>query len=185
MNIYEKIQKCRVELQRCNLKKTGKNSFSNYDYFELGDFLPKINELFAENKLCSIISFDKELATLMIIDSEKPDSSIAITSPMAEASLKGCHPIQNMGAIQTYQRRYLYMSALEIVEHDAIDGLTGKKEENLSEESRILCEDCQSEIVATTKSTKEEVIAKSQKYHQKNLCAKCLGVRYRASQQAS
>jgi hypothetical protein len=46
---------------------------------------------------------------------------------MAEANLKGCHPIQNMGAVQTYSRRYLYVSALEIVEHDALDATTGSE----------------------------------------------------------
>jgi hypothetical protein len=40
---------------------------------------------------------------------------------MAEANLKGAHPIQNLGAVLSYQRRYLWMAALEIVEHDIID----------------------------------------------------------------
>jgi hypothetical protein len=40
---------------------------------------------------------------------------------MAEANLKGTHPIQNLGAVETYSRRYLYVTALEIVEHDALD----------------------------------------------------------------
>jgi hypothetical protein len=47
--------------------------------------------------------------------------SIELTSPMAEAQLKGCHPIQNLGAVETYTRRYLWVVALEIVEHDALD----------------------------------------------------------------
>ena len=38
MNIYEKLQKCRVDLQQMNIKKSGKNKFSGYMYFELGDF---------------------------------------------------------------------------------------------------------------------------------------------------
>jgi hypothetical protein len=46
---------------------------------------------------------------------------IVIASPMAGAELKGAHPIQNLGAVETYQRRYLWMTAMEIVEHDAID----------------------------------------------------------------
>ena len=45
---------------------------------------------------------------------------------MSEANLKGCHAIQNVGAVQSYQRRYLYMTALEIVEQDALDKTTGK-----------------------------------------------------------
>ncbi len=46
---------------------------------------------------------------------------------MAEAQLKGCHPVQNLGATQTYLRRYLYVLALEIVEHDALDATTGSE----------------------------------------------------------
>lgn len=41
MNIYKKLQKCRVDLQNSNLKKSGNNKFAGYSYFELGDFLPK------------------------------------------------------------------------------------------------------------------------------------------------
>lgn len=126
MNVYEKLQACRVKLQRMNIKKSGANKFSGYDYFELGDFLPHINELFSEFKLTSKVTFDKDMATLTIINIEKPDEIIEFTSPMATAKLKGCHEIQNLGAVQTYQRRYLYMTALEIVDHDVIDATTGE-----------------------------------------------------------
>ena len=129
MNIYEKLQKCRVELQSANIKKSGQNKFAGYTYYELGDFLPTINKLFAENKLFSAVTFDSEVARLAIINTEKPDEMVVFTSPMAGADLKGCHSIQNLGAVQTYQRRYLYMSALEIVEHDALDSTTGKTSE--------------------------------------------------------
>jgi hypothetical protein len=40
---------------------------------------------------------------------------------MAEANLKGAHPIQNLGAVLSYQRRYLWMAAMELVEGDAVD----------------------------------------------------------------
>ena len=45
-NIYEKLQECRVELQKMNLKKTGENKFAGFKYYELADFLPTVNELF-------------------------------------------------------------------------------------------------------------------------------------------
>jgi hypothetical protein len=118
--VYKKLQNARIKLQQTKLTKSGHNKFAGYDYFELGDFLPAINEIFSELGLCSIVSFGKELATLTIIDTHD-DSEIVITSPMAEAQLKGCHPIQNLGAVETYSRRYLYVTALEIVEHDALD----------------------------------------------------------------
>ena len=75
-----------------------------------------------------MVSFGKELASLTITDTED-GSEIVLTSPMAEANLKGCHPIQNLGAVETYTRRYLWVSAMEIVEHDALDSSPPVKEE--------------------------------------------------------
>ncbi len=124
MNIYEKIQTIRCELQKLNLKKSGKNQ--NFPYYELADFLPKINELCLEHKLFPFVVFGPELAVLTIVDGAKPEDSVIFTSPMAEAQLKNCHPIQNLGAVETYQRRYLYMAAFEIVEHDALDATTAE-----------------------------------------------------------
>lgn len=126
MNVYEKLQTCRLKLQQKQLKKSGKNTFAGYDYFELGDFLPSINELFLENKLFSHIGFNEENATLTILNTEKPEENIVFTSPMKEVNLKGAHSIQNAGAVQTYQRRYLYLMALEIVESDTLDATQGK-----------------------------------------------------------
>ena len=40
---------------------------------------------------------------------------------MSEAQLKGCHPVQNLGAVETYIKRYLYQNCFEIVENDALD----------------------------------------------------------------
>ena len=121
MNIYEKLSKARIILQSKNIKKSGLNSYSNYTYFELQDFLPEINRIFDELKICSFVSFDLEIATLTIVNCEKLEEKILITSPMKDAQLKGCHEIQNLGAVETYQRRYLYMTALEIVESDILD----------------------------------------------------------------
>jgi hypothetical protein len=123
--VYAKLQKARMMLQAAPIKKSGHNKFAGYQYFELGDFLQTINSIFYEIGLCSVISFDKELATLRIVDTDN-GSSITFTSPMAEANLKGCYPIQNLGAVETYSRRYLYVTALEIVEHDALDATTGQ-----------------------------------------------------------
>lgn len=128
MNVYEKLQTCRVKLQDLEVRKTGKNDYAGYTYYELADFLPHINSMFLEHKLTSVLSFDSEVATLTIINIEKPEEQIKFTSPMAKAALKGCHDIQNLGAVETYQRRYLYTTALEIVESDALDGVQLKQQ---------------------------------------------------------
>ena len=126
MNVYEKIQQVRVELQNLGLNKSGKNKFAGYTYFELSDFLPTINQLCKDHKLMTHISFTRDEATLTIINAEVPEEKVIYTSPMYEAVLKGAHPIQNAGAVITYQRRYLMMLAFEIVECDALDSTQGK-----------------------------------------------------------
>jgi hypothetical protein len=130
MGVHKKLMEARIALQAAPLKKSGHNKFAGYQYFELGDFLPTINQIFSRVGLCGVVSFDKELATLTITDTED-NSEIKLTSPMADANLKGCHPIQNLGAVETYTRRYLWVSAMEIVEHDALDSSAPLKEEKV------------------------------------------------------
>jgi hypothetical protein len=110
----------RVDLQSVVMKKSGTNKFAGYSYFELGDFLPQIQSIFFRIGLCGYISFGKELATLTITDVHD-QTEIVITSPMEPANLKGMHPVQNLGAVISYIRRYLWMVALEVVEHDILD----------------------------------------------------------------
>ena len=107
-------------LQGTQMKKSGLNKFAGYSYFELSDFIPEIQKIFYEIGLCGVVSFNIEYATLCITDVDD-GTVIVIQSPMAEANLKGAHPIQNLGAVESYQRRYLWMTAMEIVEHDIID----------------------------------------------------------------
>ena len=121
MNIYQKLQKSRVDLQNKKLKKTGKNKFSNYDYFELEDFLPYINEICFCNGLSTIFQFTNELATLDVVDADNTEKKISFSTPVEIASLKGCSAIQNIGGTQKYCRRYLYMMAFEIAESDSLD----------------------------------------------------------------
>jgi hypothetical protein len=127
MSVHKKLMEARIELQGTQLKKSGLNKFAGYSYFELGDFLPTIQAIFNRLGLCGVVSYSIEYATLTITDTED-GTVIVITSPMAEANLKGTHPIQNLGAVETYSRRYLWMTAMEIVEHDVLDASTGYEE---------------------------------------------------------
>jgi hypothetical protein len=126
MSVYKKLNNARLELQNTKLSKSGHNKFAGYKYFELGDFLPTINNIFSNQGLCGVVSFTSDLATLTITDIDD-NSQIVITSPMGSAALKGCHEVQNVGAVETYQRRYLWVVAMEIVEHDVLDATTGSE----------------------------------------------------------
>jgi hypothetical protein len=124
-NVFTKLNQARTELQRRELKKSGRNTFAKYSYFELGDFLPTVQEIFAQIGLCGIVSYGADEASLTITDCENAEDSIRVTSPMSSAALKGAHDIQNLGAVQTYMRRYLWVTAMEIVEHDELDATLG------------------------------------------------------------
>jgi len=128
--VHKKLMNARMALQSMSLKKSGHNKFAGYQYFELGDFLPQINEIFHSIGLCGVISYTKDYADLTITDVDD-GTCIVVTSPMVEANLKGAHAIQNLGAVETYQRRYLWMTAMEIVEHDALDSSAPIKEEKV------------------------------------------------------
>ena len=120
MSIYLKLAKARAAFHARELKKSGHNKFAGYRYFELADFVLPGLECFAEQGLVPVISFDAAEARMTIHDAES-EATITITSPMSSAALKGCHDVQNLGAVQTYLRRYLWTAALEIIEHDALD----------------------------------------------------------------
>ena len=127
MSVYKKLQEARIQLQNTKLNKSGKNKFAGYEYFELGDFLPQIQNICQKVGLCGVLSFTGDTAYLTIHDTDG-EGFVTFTSPMSSAALKGCHDVQNLGAVQTYLRRYLWTNAFEIVEHDALDATTGAVE---------------------------------------------------------
>ena len=126
MNIYQKLNAARDKFHSQEIKKSGLNKFAGYKYFELGDFIIPALKIFSEVGIASVIRFENEYGTMELINTSEPSERILFSSPMSEASLKGCHPVQNLGAVETYIRRYLWVCALEIVEHDALDSADPK-----------------------------------------------------------
>jgi hypothetical protein len=121
MNVYKKLQTVRNAFLSEPIKKSGKNKFAGYEYFELGDFIPTIHRLFDHSGLIGVVRFHKTDATLTIYNSDLPEEFVVFTTPMVFASNPKGQPIQDLGSTHTYLRRYLWLMALEIVEHDAVD----------------------------------------------------------------
>jgi hypothetical protein len=121
-SIAAKLIDARTAFHKLPLKKSGYNTFSKYHYFELADFLIPGLECMANERLLPIISFTEELATMQIVDADTPVNTITITSPMRNLELKGSNAMQALGACETYNSRYLWVAALQIVENDQIDG---------------------------------------------------------------
>lgn len=127
MTVYAKLNKARVMFHALPLKKSGHNKYAGYRYFELGDFLVPALQICEEVGISCTITFASDNATMRIVDIED-GSAILLNTPMADASTKGQLPIQSLGSQHTYLRRYLWMLALEIVEHDAVDAVAGNVE---------------------------------------------------------
>lgn len=130
VNIHKKLATAIEMLQKVKMKKTGRNKFANYDYFELNDFLNPILEINKKLDIKTMISFPGDQAILKVIDLEDGEE-ILFESPMGKANLKGAHDVQNLGACHTYMRRYMYILAYEIGEHDGLEPTTGSDQINI------------------------------------------------------
>lgn len=113
-SVMKQLQKSRVDWQSKPRKKSGFNKFQNFKYFVLKDILPTVNEIFNKNGLYSQYNLTKDYAELTITDSLTGDYLI-YKIPVQKLD----NPtMQNIGAINTYSKRYLYMNALEIEEDE-------------------------------------------------------------------
>ena len=132
MNIYGKLASARGKFLNVPKKKSGKNTYAQFMYFELEDIVPVAVNIFAELGLVLIenVTFEKATATLVNID--KPEEFIVFEAPAKDCNIEDgtkMSEIQGLGAYITYQRRYLYMLVLDIVEADPVDATIGKTED--------------------------------------------------------
>ena len=132
-NVYQKLLEARVLFMEEDVKKSGKNMKMSYKYFELQDIVPVATPIFQKVGLLPAVTFSADEAIMTIFNVDCPSDYIQFSSPMREiepiiSSKTGgevVNAIQRLGSVETYQRRYLYMIALDIVEADSIEPQTG------------------------------------------------------------
>lgn len=142
-NLNESIIEIRVKLQNAKLKKSGKNKFAGFDYFELADFLPKLNELMLEEKIndrfyikdgYAILEIQKggEIATYQMpfvlfetpLTFKKDKNGNLLKDKNGEyIQVASMQDIQYLGALNTYYKRYLYLNAFGITDSEIIDSM--------------------------------------------------------------
>lgn len=175
-NIYQKLMNVRTNFHKLELKKSGHNKFANFKYFELGDFLVPATKLLNEEGLCPIVTFDNEVAKMVLVNTDNPSETIEFTSPMRDLELKGANSMQSLGGVETYQTRYLYIQLLNIVESDSFDAVSGKddhisenqvkrlyviaKGKDFNEISKILNENKFKKFADITKDKYEDICAR-------------------------
>ena len=164
-NLNESIIDIRVALQSKNLKKSGKNKFAGFDYFELSDFLPTLNELMQKERVNDIFSIQNNMATLTLVKGEERQGYVIpfviFDTPVNTKKdketgeikdVKSMQDIQYLGALNTYYKRYLYLNAFGITDGDVIDSmnnedLKAKKETNYRD---LLVKYCKDNLIDMT-----------------------------------
>lgn len=141
-NIYKKISRVRLDFLAADVKKSGINHFAEFKYFELADIVPVAAVLCDNYGLLTLFDFDTDYAYMHVVSTDTPPrledgplafpEKVTFRSPRAtldHSKIKGMNALQGLGSEETYQRRYLYMMFLDIVEQDAVDATSGKEEE--------------------------------------------------------
>lgn len=128
-NVSKKLIEARRRFLAANVKKSGINRYAEFKYFTLEDIVPVKTQIFNDLGLLDTISFGMDngnaVLTLYNADGDENDYLVFV-SPTAQDESLIKNPIQKLGAIETYVRRYLYMLMLDIIEPDAIDATSGK-----------------------------------------------------------
>lgn len=150
LNIFEKINAMRLDFANLDIKKNGVNMYAEYKYFTLDDIVPAVLNLSEKYNVTGIFNFGQDEATLTIYDNDAMTFAavapidvnvdmmkVVFTSPMAKQAMpKGGTEVQNLGAVQTYLRRYLYLAFLDIVESDEVEATTGKDDTSKASETK-------------------------------------------------
>ena len=141
LTLNEKIITIRVDLQSSGIKKTGKNKYAGFDYFELSDFLPTLNELMLKYNINDNFTITGDemtgyLATLTLISGEEKQEysmpfkifETPINTKYDEKTdeyktVKSMQDIQYLGALNTYYNKYLYLNAFGITDGEVIDSM--------------------------------------------------------------
>lgn len=135
LNVYGKLAIAREQFLASGIKKSGVNTYAEFKYFTLNDIIPVKQKIFTDIGLMDCISFENDKAILTLTNIDKPDEKIMFTSQLDVDNSMISNPIQKVGAIQTYVRRYLYLLMLDIVESDVIDAVAAKPKEGQQKKS--------------------------------------------------
>lgn len=165
-----KIEQVKKILNDAAIKKTGKNSFQNYSYYELEDINKPITDALISKGLASLFNFKNDTAYLQIIDSEtgawiqwhtelrKSDRWINNQKNSTKKGDVGEYMKANQ-ALQTYARRTLYLQALEIAEPNVIE----QPSYNENKKQHRSAKSDEFKIPENTDETTKDILTKIQK----------------------
>ena len=134
-SLNESIIAIRVKLQNSKIKKSGKNKYAGFEFFELADFLPTLNKLMQEEGINDLFSIRESISGVMtasltlIKGSEVQEYNIPFKmfdTPLNKDGKASMQDIQYLGALNTYYKRYLYLNAFGITDGEVIDNMNNE-----------------------------------------------------------
>ena len=130
MSLNKSIIKIRVDLQKSKIKKSGQNKFAGFNYYELSDFLPTLNEMMLKEGVNDIYTVQDTSAKLTLIKGDESQTYEMpferFETPKNKNGQASMQDIQYLGALNTYYKRYLYLNAFGITDGEVIDGMDNK-----------------------------------------------------------
>lgn len=119
--VLKKLSTARQIVSKTEIKKEGKNSFSNYDYYTPSQVKQITSNACAEVGIVAIFNVLQTAseylnATLEIFDVDSGES-IKFETVTATPPIKGANITQQIGGMLTYSERYLLMIAFAIADN--------------------------------------------------------------------
>ena len=121
MEVYKKISQAIQEIKKSDLKKAGRNTFSNYDYYTPDQIsvlvttaCNKLNLLPMFNLKRNELGITGEL-TIINLDKERDVAIYEMASAIPE--IKATNIAQQLGGAMTYTKRYMLMNVFDITDN--------------------------------------------------------------------
>lgn len=155
--ILKKMAQAKQHVKNTKLKKEGKNTFSNYEYFTPAQIEKIVSDACQECGLLTAFSLKRneigETGFLTVYDLET-GQSIIYEMATAIPEIKATNIAQQLGGCVTYTERYLKMSAFGIIDNSLDFDTTENAKKRLSD----ACEEM------AKQDTKEKITAVWVKY---------------------
>lgn len=118
--VYKKILKIREDMNKVSFTRETKGY--KYTYLDYPTLCEKLDTLLYTNNLFIHITFEDNECKAFVFDVDKPEDKAVFTSPIvAENNVAGATPIQSIGAMHTYMRRYMKLLIFDIVIEDEVE----------------------------------------------------------------
>jgi hypothetical protein len=136
-NVLSKLATARLFIKSHPIKKDGRNEFSKYDYFTPEIVSKLVNEACVESDIICVFSLKQdslsyygEIVTTDLETGEQLITEMRTAKPMITAT----NETQQMGGMNTYAKRYAFMSLFDIedntIDFDSQDNSKSKKQQS-------------------------------------------------------